>query len=130
MLVSCASVFRPVIRPFAFILPPLSWIAARVEVACDALGVFWRLARTRLIDPAFRGVRLSLVDPFIGFAHRATAVAASYLPSSFTRALPTAQRYLTHWPGAVLLGLLLLASPLRRFMSAAIANAAPSSAPQ
>jgi hypothetical protein len=130
MFASCASVFRPVIRPFAFVLPPLSWIAARVEVACDALGLFWRSARARLIDPAFRVFRLSLVHPFIGFAHRAGAVAASYFPSSLTRALPTAQRYLTHWPGALLLGLILLASPLRRLMLVALANAAPSSAPQ
>ena len=124
MFTSCAS---SIMRPFAFMSRPISWILARVQGAFDALGVFWQSTHTRFIGPAFRGVRSYAVDPTLRFASHGLSFAASQLPASVRAVLPDVRRHLMRWPATWLLGLLALASPLLRYISAAVAKSLSSS---
>jgi hypothetical protein len=112
---------RPVIRPFLFMSRPLSWIAARVARALDALGFSAVCQRTRafFIGPVLHGVRSHYAN-VLGFSSRGVSFLASQFPTSMTCVV---QRYLTRWPTVLFLGLLVLASPLRRFVTDAAAQA-------
>ena len=121
VLLSCACAMRPVIRPFLFMSRPLSWIAARVARALDALGFSAVCQRTRafFIGPVLHGVRSHYAN-VLGFSSRGVSFLASQFPTSMTCVV---QRYLTRWPSVLFLGLLVLASPLRRFVTDAAAQA-------
>ncbi len=123
----CASSVRPIMRPFAFISRLLSLILARVQGAFHALGAFWQSTRTGFIVPAFCGVRSHAVEPALLFASHGLSFVASWLPASVGGVLPDFRRHLTRWPAAWLLGLLVLASPLLRFISAAVSKSLSSS---
>jgi hypothetical protein len=56
----------------------------------------------------------------LGFSSRGVSFLASQFPTSMTCVV---QRYLTRWPSVLFLGLLVLASPLRRFVTDAAAQA-------
>jgi hypothetical protein len=121
VVLSCACAMRPIIRPFLFMFRPLSWIAARFAGALDALGFSAVCQRTHavFIGPVLHGVR-SYATNFLGFSSRGLSFVASRFPASMTGFV---RCYLARWPSVLFLGLLVLASPLRRFVTDAAAHA-------
>jgi hypothetical protein len=121
MLIACTSAARPFVRPFAFFFRPLTWMVSQFVVAADALGLsaVWQSTRARLIDPASHTLRSRVIDPVLCLSGRGLSFVASLLPASTAGSSPIVLRYVTRWPSFLLLGLLVFASPLRRFMSGA-----------
>lgn len=125
MLTSSASAGRPFFGTFMIFSRPFTRMVSQFVGAADALclSAIWPFTRARLIDPVFHTIRSHVMTPVLVFSKRGYFFLASLLPASMTGTSPLLMRFEMRWPNALLLGLLVLSFPLRRFMSAASARA-------
>ena len=123
MFISCESAVRSVLRPFAPITRPLSWLLARFLGAVNTVSAAWRYTLTHVIRPPVNAVRTSAILSFFGSASRGPSIVASQVSESMSL---SGHRDPTGWPSlALIIGILVLMSPLRRLVSAAVAKARP-----
>lgn len=127
MFIFCGSA----VRSFAPIARPFSWMLARFVGAMDAFGASaaWQSVRTRAIDPLVHAVRTYAIDPVVGSAIRGLSIVASQLPASISTALHVGAARWRRVTMILGIGILVLMSPLRRFVLASAVKSC-SSLPQ
>jgi hypothetical protein len=80
MYISCESAVRSVLRPFAPITRPFSWILARFLGAVNTVSAAWQYTLTHVIRPPVNAVRTSAILTFFGSASRGPSIVASQVP--------------------------------------------------